>query len=47
MVITEIGVIFKVQMVESQMIQNVTLNHSMENICTARENEDQILETKQ
>lgn len=33
-------------MLESQMIQNVPLNHSMENIYTAREKEHQILETK-
>lgn len=34
---------FKVQMLKSQ---NVPLNLSTENICTAREKEDQILVTK-
>lgn len=33
-------------MLESQMIQHVPFNHSTENICTVREKEDQILETK-
>lgn len=44
-IVTNVGAIFKVQMLES-WIWSVSFNQPAENICTAREKEDQMLKSK-